>query len=65
MHMAGQTSIASRRADFHARQNPLDLRVHPTSALPQQPKPLDRVHLAIRHHLVAPSKGLLCSASCA
>jgi len=49
MSVVGPTSNASRSATISARQNPLDLEGQATSPPPQQPEPLDRVRLGIRH----------------
>ena len=48
MNVVGQTSNVSRRAVIPARQDPLDLRRHPASPPPQQPKLLDRLREALR-----------------
>ena len=48
MNVVGQTSNVSRSAVIPARQNPLDLRRHPASPPPQQPKLLDRLREALR-----------------
>ena len=48
MNVVGQTSNASRGAVILARQNLLDLRRHPASPPPQQPKLLDRLRDALR-----------------
>ena len=49
MSVVGTASNASQSVTIPARQNPLDLQGQATSSPPQQPEPLDRVPLAIRH----------------
>ena len=49
MSVVGTALNAPESAVVLARQNPLDLQGQATSPPAQQPKPLDRVPLAIRH----------------
>ena len=56
MSVVGTALNAPESAVVLARQNPLDLQGQATSPPPQQPKPLDRVPLAIRHQ-EAPEPG--------